>query len=127
MSWWHREKKTRLSVRRFLNNPGHQSGAYILIYVEDSDTEEYEAYQQGSDGFFDPEITLELKDCDRAISFEFQLGTESNRENSMFKVNTLIYALLKLRKAIKAESRLAERRERELRERQEKKAEKKKD
>lgn len=114
MGWYDRDKKSRLSVRRFLNLPGHHGGAYVLIFVEDTDTDEHFLRQEEKNYLTTPEIVVELKDCDRAINFSFELESVAKRENALFKVNTLIYAFLGLRKALKAEIALAERREREL-------------
>ena len=58
----------------------------------------------------EPRLKLKIGDCSNVIVLEFSLGTAQLRENSLFKVDTLIGALQRFREGLAAEAELAERR-----------------
>ena len=85
--------KARVDVRRFLNLPGFDGGAYVVAYVEDTSAREitkrdpfgYEGRRYVNP---QPRIILEIADCSERISLEFELDSELDVENSLHKVDT---------------------------------------
>ena len=75
-----------------LNRPGLYGDAYVRVYVDDT-----------------PEFVLEIADCTNAINLEFSVASAQLRENSLFKIDTLIDALQRFRDGLVAEVELAER------------------
>jgi hypothetical protein len=59
----------------------------------------------------DPQLVLQIADCTNTINLEFSLETAQLRENSLFKVDTLLGALHRFRDGLAAEAELAEQRE----------------
>ena len=82
-----------------LNRPGLYGDAYVRVFVEDTSA------RRGGDPFFE----LEIADCSNTINLEFAVHTAEYRENSLFKVDTLIGALQRFRDGLAAEVELAER------------------
>ena len=68
--------------RVFLNRPGQHSVAAI-----------YAAVDKGT-------YTLKMSDCDRSITISIDGYDEEGRENSLFKVNTMIGVLTDFRDAL---------------------------
>ena len=58
------------------------------------------------------QFVLQIADCTNLINLEFSLETAQLRENSLFKVNTLLGALHSFRDALAAEVELAAQRDR---------------
>jgi len=83
-----------------LNRPGLYGDAYVRVYVEDTS-----ARLCGGDPYFE----LEIADCANTINLEFAVHSAEYRENSLFKVDTLIGALQRFRDGLAAEVELAER------------------
>ena len=75
-----------------LNRPGFYGDAYVRVYVDDT-----------------PGFVLEIADCTKAINLEFSVESAELRENSLFKIDTLIGALERFRRGLAAEVELAER------------------
>lgn len=44
--------------------------------------------------------SIQISDCDRKISLEFDLGSADQYENDLYKVDTLIKSLQKFRRAL---------------------------
>ena len=65
---------------------------------------------------FKPKVTLEITDCSKRVSLEFELDSEGERANSLHKLETLIAALRVFRKGIEDEFAEYDRRERKLEE-----------
>jgi hypothetical protein len=112
--------RVRVSERSFLNLPGFHRGAYVLAYVEDTTD-----LQPGPRPYcdaecpkcphnFEPKMVLEIADCDRRVSLEFEIRREAHRVNSLHKLDTLIAALDAFRAGLVAEVGEYDRREREL-------------
>jgi hypothetical protein len=99
-----RVRAARVDERLRLNRPGLYGGAYVRVYVEDT--------TRGRRGSGDPHTRLRIADCTNAITLEFSLATAEYRENSLFKVDTLLGALHRFRDALAAEVELAARSER---------------
>ena len=98
----------RLHVRKFLNRPGHNAGAYVLAAVEDSTNLEKDR------SLFEPwaDITLVLSDCSRVVGFDFSLETADERRNSLHKIDALMETLSRFREAVHQEADLARQRQR---------------
>ena len=83
-----------------LNRPGLYGDAFVRVFVEDTT-----ARRRRRDR--DPRLVLEIADCMNTINLEFSLETEQLRENSLFKVDTLLGALGRFRDRLAAEAELA--------------------
>jgi hypothetical protein len=97
----------RFYVRRFLNQPGHHGGGYLLASVEDT--------SRADDPEAESWIEFELADCSRRISLEFPLRTRRDRRNSLRKARLLADVVSRFVAALEQEADLAERRERSRR------------
>ena len=86
-----RTPQARVDEYLRLNRPGLYGDAYVRVYVGDT-------------GF-----VLEIADCTKAINLEFSVASAVLRENSLFKIDTLIGALQRFRDGLAAEVELAER------------------
>ncbi|MEX1046422.1 MAG: hypothetical protein WD757_03180 [Actinomycetota bacterium] len=89
----------RYSVRRFLNLAGHNGGAYVLAYVENTS------------GSTDPDdhaySRLEIADCSERISLYFCLDEARDRRNSVRKARMLADVLDQFARAIEEEAALS--------------------
>ena len=95
-----RTPAARVDEHTRLNRPGLYGDAYVRVYVEDTS-----ARLCGGDPVFE----LEIADWANTINLEFAVHTAEYRENSLFKVDTLIGALQRFRDGLAAEVELAER------------------
>jgi hypothetical protein len=84
-----------------LNRAGLYGDAYVRVFVEDSTRRGRRRH--------DPGFVLEIADCTKAINLEFSVDSPELRENSLFKIETLIGALHRFRDGLAAEVELAER------------------
>jgi hypothetical protein len=85
-----------------LNRPGLYGDAFVRVYVGDTST----ARRRNCD----PGLVLQIADCVNSINLEFSLDSAEFRENSLFKIDTLLDALQRFRDGLAAEAELAERR-----------------
>ena len=85
-----------------LNRPGLYGDAYVRVFVADS------TLRRGRRRL-EPEFVLEIADCTKAINLEFSVASAQLRENSLFKIDTLIGALQQFREGLADEVELAER------------------
>ena len=85
-----------------LNRPGLYGDAFVRVFVEDTARRRRDC---------DPRLVLQIADCTNTINLEFSLETEQLRENSLFKVDTLLGALHRFCDGLAAEAELAEQRE----------------
>ena len=92
---------TRVDEYARLNRPGLYGDAFVRVLVEDT---------SGSRRPKEPRLKLKIGDCSNTIALEFSLETPQLRENSLFKVDTLIGALQRFRDGLAAEAELAARR-----------------
>ena len=99
-----RSRRVRVDERTLLNRPGFYGGAYVRVFVEDTTARRRRVNR-------DPRLVLEIADCVNTINLEFSLETAQLRENSLFKVDTLLGALHRFRDGLGAEAKLAEQRE----------------
>ena len=100
-----RTSGARLDEHARLNRPGLYGDAFVRVFVEDTTARRR---RRGSD----PQLVLQIADCTHTINLEFSLETAQLRENSLFKVNTLLGALHRFRDGLAAEAELARQRER---------------
>ena len=113
--------RARVDERAFLNLPGFHDGAYVVAYVEDTSARGL-IRDHGCDDpectrcphNFEPRMILELSDCSRRISLEFDLESEAGRANSLHKVDTLLAALRVFRQGLVDEFSPYDRRQREF-------------
>jgi hypothetical protein len=96
-----RTAQARVDEYLRLNRPGLYGDAYVRVYVEDT--------LARSRRRCDPVFVLEIADCMKAINLEFSVESSQLRENSLFKIDTLIGALQRFRDGLAAEVALAER------------------
>ena len=95
-----RARGARLDERTPLNRPGLYGDAYVRVLVG--------RRRRGRH----PRLELQIADCVNTINLEFSLVTPQLRENSLFKIDTLLGALQRFRDALALEAELAEGRER---------------
>ena len=100
----------RLDEQTLLNRPGYFGGAYVHVLVEDTSAADRRPRRR-RDAIPTPRIALEIADCTETINLEFDLTSPGDRENSLFKVDTLLTALHRFRDALAAEADLYARRE----------------
>ncbi len=101
--------RARINERTLLNLPGFHEAAFVYVYVEDT-SERPSLRNEACDADcnccpqnFEPRVILEIADCSRRISLEFEIDTSEGRENSLHKLDTLVSALRLFRGALVAE------------------------
>ena len=94
----------RVDERLRLNRPGLYGDAHVRVFVEDTSRRRWRRRPT------EPRIRLRIADCSNVIALEFSLETAGLRENSLFKIGTLLGALRRFRDALDAEIELYERR-----------------
>ena len=62
-----------------------------------------------------PKLVLQISDCMNEINLEFDVSSADYRDNSLYKIDTLLAALQRFRDGLAAEAELYEQRELELR------------
>ena len=97
----------RVRIRKFLNRPGYHAGAYVLAEVEDSTK-----HDKGKHGWPYVHVDLTLADCNRVVSFDFDLSSARQRANSLNKIDILVDTLIEFRDSLRAEADLAAERSR---------------
>jgi hypothetical protein len=97
---------TRVDERVLLNLPEFDGGAHVRTLVEDTSN------AQIRNALPEPRLKLRITDCTNEINLEFSVISPEFRENSLYKINTLIAALHRFRDALAAEADLYEQRER---------------
>lgn len=103
-----RSKQARVDERIRLNRPGLYGDAYVRVFVEDTTARRRRRNTK-------LRLTLRIADCVNTINLEFSLASPELREDSLFKVDTLLDALNRFRDALAAEAELAEQRDNEQR------------
>src|SRR5262249_51025505 len=99
-----RTSAARVDEYARLNRPGLYGDAFVRVLVEDTAARRRRRNR-------DPQLVLQIADCVNTINLEFSLETAQLRENSLFKVDTLLRALGRFRAGLAAEAELAELRE----------------
>jgi hypothetical protein len=85
-----------------LNRPGLYGDAFVRVFVEDTTARRRRQNRE-------PRFELQIADCTNTINLEFSVASAELRENSLFKIDTLIGALERFRRGLAAEVELAER------------------
>ncbi len=96
----------RVDEQILLNHPGYHAGAYIHVFVEDTSRRRFRP-----DGYPSPRFRLEIADCANHIRLEFDVETAGGRENSLYKIETLIGSLRRFQAGLQAEAELRAERE----------------
>jgi hypothetical protein len=97
----------RVDEQTLLNRPGYHGDAYVRVFVEDTSERRIRRGRIPS-----PRFELEIADCTNTIRLEFDVDTTGSRENSLFKIATLIGALERFRDGLTDEAELRVARER---------------
>ncbi len=97
-----RTPAARVDEHTRLNRPGLYGDAFVRVFVEDTTPRGRRQRDQ--------RLVLRIADCTNTINLEFSLETAQLRENSLFKVDTLLCALHRFRDGLAAEAGLAARR-----------------
>jgi hypothetical protein len=111
-----------VNERTLLNLPGFHGGAHVYVYVEDTSDRELWRDPYCEDTCtrcpqnFEPRASLEIADCSRTVSLEFDVDTLEARANSLHKLDTLLAALQIFRAALEEEFEPYDERQRQLKE-----------
>jgi hypothetical protein len=97
----------RVDLRVQLNHPEFDGGAHVRAFVEDTS-----AHRVRRRWLPSPRLKLRIADCANQIHLEFSVDTHDVRENSLYKIDTLIDALVQFRSGLRAEAELRAARER---------------
>ena len=97
-----RTSAARVDEYARLNQPGLYGDAFVRAFVEDTARRRRDC---------DPRLVLQIADCTNTINLEFSLETAQLRDNSLFKVDTLLGALHRFRDGLLAEADRAAQRE----------------
>ena len=103
-STW-RRRGPRVDERTLLNRPAFDGGAHVRAFVENTSNRKLRRLPS-------PRLTLRIADCVNEINLEFSVDTTELRENSLYKIETLIAALERFRAGLAAEAELRSLRER---------------
>lgn len=95
----------RIDERTRLNRPGFYGDAFVRVFVEDTTLRKWRRRPP------EPRIRLRIADCVNEINLELSLESAALRENSLYKVDTLLDALARFRNALDAEAELYAQRE----------------
>jgi hypothetical protein len=91
----------RVDEHTVLNYPEFDGGAHVRAFVENTSSRKLRRRHLPS-----PRLKLRITDCTNRIHLEFSVDTPELRENSLFKINTLIAALERFRAGLAAEAHL---------------------
>ena len=112
--------RARVNERTLLNLPGFHGDAHVYVYVEDTSDRELRRDPDCEDTCtccphnFEPRASLEIADCTRPVSLEFDVDTLEGRANSLHKLDTLVAAIQVFRAALQEEFEPYDVRERQL-------------
>jgi hypothetical protein len=95
-----------------LNRPEFDGGAHVRAFVEDTSNRRIRRRRVPS-----PRLKLRITDCTNEIHLEFSVDSAAARENSLYKVETLIAELDRFRRALAAEAELRATREQSFKQR----------
>jgi len=100
-----RRRGVRVDERTLLNRPAFDGGAHVRIFVEDTSHKRHR-WRVPS-----PRLKLRIADCVNQVHLEFSVDSAAERQNSLYKIETLIAALEQFHEALRAEAELRVRRE----------------
>src|SRR5262245_28200984 len=92
-----RPRGAGVDEKLLLNLPGFHGGAYVRVFVEDTTFRRWRKRPP------EPRVRLRIVDCASEISLWFELTTPELRENSLYKIDTLLGSLRRFRDALDAE------------------------
>lgn len=92
-------KKYHVQERTFLNL-SVEMRAYIIGVIEDT----REIPNNNEDDWKWGQIELKLADCHREVSFDFDLSSAEERENSLFKIRKIAEVINAVHQAIEVEA-----------------------
>jgi transposase len=92
--------------KEFLNLPGHNGMANIVAQIVGNN------YKSDGEEYRSAYCKLDFADCSRVISMDIDLDDEYNRENALFKIDTLIDVLTEYRDVVEKEAKYQKRLER---------------
>ncbi len=98
----------RVDERLRLNRPDLDGGAEVRTFVEDTSAKSSRRRPPS------PRLKLRISDCVNQINLEFGVESAELRDNSLFKIDTLLDALTRFRAALVAEAELYAQRERDV-------------
>ncbi len=104
-----RSRSARVDERTRLNRPEFDGGAKVRAFVEDTSAKRWRRKPPS------PRLKLRISDCVNQINLEFAVHSAEARDNSLFKIDTLLAALHRFRDGLIVEAELYARREREWR------------
>ncbi len=91
----------RVDEQMLLNRPAFDGGAHVRVFVEDTSNRKLRRRRLPS-----PRLKLRIADCVNEINLEFSLDSAELRENSLYKIRTLVEALERFRAGLAAEAEL---------------------
>ena len=97
-----RRRGVRLDERTLLNRPAFDGGAHVRVFVEDTSVRKLRRWRP----IPSPRLTLRIADCVNEVHLEFSVDSAEARENSLYKVETLIASLERFHTALRAEAEL---------------------
>jgi len=92
-------KKFHVQERTFLNLK-RELRAYIIAVVEDT----REIPNHNEDDWKWGQIELKLADCNREVSFAFDLSTSEDRDNSLYKIRKIAEVINAFHRSIETEA-----------------------
>jgi hypothetical protein len=99
----------RVDEHLMLNRPKFDGGAYVRVFVEDTSGRK-RRFRHTPPA---PRLRLRVADCAHDVNLEFSVDSAELRENSLFKIETLLGALTRFRNGLVAEAELRAQREAE--------------
>ena len=101
-----RSRNARVDERTALNRPEFDGGAKVRVFVEDTSTKRWRREPPS------PRLKLRISDCVNEVNLEFAVESAELRDNSLFKIETLLAALTRFGAGLAAEATLYADRER---------------
>jgi hypothetical protein len=92
---------SRVDECTLLNRPAFDGGAHVSVFVEDTSGRRLRRRRVPS-----PRLKLQIADCVNEINLEFSVDSAELRENSLYKIETLIAVLEHFRAGLAAEAEL---------------------
>jgi hypothetical protein len=99
---------SRVDERLVLNLPEFDGGAHVRVFVEDTSGRRRLVRRTPPVPF----LRLRIADCLNEVHLEFSVETAELRENSLYKIETLLGALRRFQDGLEAEAALFEARSR---------------
>src|SRR5258708_37831606 len=96
-TWNPRVRGAGVDEKIRLNLPGFHAGASVRVLVEDTTFRKWRRRPP------EPRVRLRIADCSNEISLSFEVGSAGGRENSLYKIDTLLGTLQRIRAALDAE------------------------